>query len=91
MNDLGKPDAGNPPVRFDEGREVIPRAYSTSYDGGFRELGRYDLFTNTRYIFASLIELSSVLGPKVIPASVATRRVKSVIGWPVTTIFVSVF
>ncbi len=23
MNDLGKPDAGNPPVRFDEGREAF--------------------------------------------------------------------
>jgi hypothetical protein len=31
VNDLGKPDAGNPPVRFDEGRELTPRAYSTGY------------------------------------------------------------
>jgi hypothetical protein len=31
VNDFGKPDAGKPLVRFDEGRELILRAYSTSY------------------------------------------------------------
>ena len=32
VNDLGEPDAGNPPVRFDEGRGVVhsPRALNDS-------------------------------------------------------------
>ena len=30
MNDLGEPDAGNPPVRFDEGWETAPLITSPS-------------------------------------------------------------
>jgi hypothetical protein len=73
VNNPGKPDAGNPPVRFDEGREPIRRlarwtapAYSTLCPLNLRELFHPDL-VGAAPILRDSVPSSFILHPSSFP------------------------